>query len=153
MIVAILTYLFHAVLSAFMWSPDFPSIYPCIYSFRLSRHWLMPYSTGQILNVHFVRSFFFFILRHCSFHLSCSKVNVRRCQFFGYVQRFRSYSIGHLDLVNWITLVRRHDWDTKNIIWTCPYTKNILKVIAEERFFQRKKLSWHQNSFLCWYRE
>ena len=31
-------------------------------------------------------------------------VNVRRCQFFVHVHRFRSYSIGHLDSVKWITL-------------------------------------------------
>ena len=30
--------------------------------------------------------------------------NIRRCQFFGHVHRFRSYSFGHLDLVKWITL-------------------------------------------------
>ena len=31
-------------------------------------------------------------------------VNVHCCQFFGQVQRFWSYSFGHLDSVKWITL-------------------------------------------------
>ena len=32
-------------------------------------------------------------------------VNICRCQLFGHVHQFRSYSFGHLDSVKWITLL------------------------------------------------
>ena len=35
---------------------------------------------------------------------SCSKFNVRHCQFFGHVHQFWSYLFGHLDSIKWITL-------------------------------------------------
>ena len=35
---------------------------------------------------------------------SSSKVIVHRCEFFGHVQHFRSYSFGHLDSVKWLLL-------------------------------------------------
>ena len=37
-------------------------------------------------------------------HFPCSSVRVRRCEFFGHVQIFRSYSFGHLEWVEWLFL-------------------------------------------------
>ena len=36
---------------------------------------------------------------------SSSKINVRRCEFFGQIHQFRSYSISHIDLVKLTSLV------------------------------------------------
>ena len=57
------------------------------------------------LKINKFRSYSHFnVCRFGNIYWSSSKVNIRRCQFFGHVHQFWSYSFGHLDSVIWITL-------------------------------------------------
>ena len=58
------------------------------------------------------------------FFRSCSYVNVRWCEFFGHVQKFRSYSFSHRESVKWVFLINTGLYSTKSAkiwsyLWPC----------------------------------
>ena len=67
---------------------------------------------------------------------SSSIVHFRRCDLFGHVQIFQSYSFGHVDLVKWLFL--------------CPASisghNKHLKILIK-RFFCQNSFNWIETSF------
>ena len=55
----------------------------------------------KLINFGHIHPLIFVIVVHFR---SCSNIKVCRCEFFGHVQIFQSFSFGHLESVNWLFL-------------------------------------------------
>ena len=74
-------------------------------------------------------------------NIDLTYIKVRRCQFFGQVYRFRSYSFRHLDLVKWIT----HEKDANNVVIfevVCPVFNSPHFGVLISAFGPRPLLPW-----------
>ena len=69
------------------------------------------------LNFGHIHPLMFVVIVH---FWSCSDVKVRRCEFFGHVQIFWSYSFSHLESVKWLFL------------------KNIYEPLQQQHFYFKK---------------